>query len=144
MIIVSACLAGVNCRYDGKNSRVPRIEEMVRSLEAVPVCPEQLGGLSTPRPPSEIRGGDGRDVISGAAGVFNSAGEDVTESYLKGAREALKIALMVSAGGAVMKEKSPACGSSLICKKGRKAPGMGVCSAMLAASGIVVCGEGEV
>ena len=144
MIIVSACLAGVNCRYDGKNSALGQIREMVRSGRALPVCPEQLGGLPTPRLPSEIHGGDGMDVLAGRAGVFNSAGEDATAAYLKGSREVLKIAGLVSAREAVLKDRSPACGAGFICRDGKPVRGAGVCAAMLINGGVRVRGHGEI
>lgn len=144
MVIVSACLAGVNCRYDGGNSALLRIREMVSEGGALPLCPEQLGGLATPRPPSEIQGGDGRDVLKGKACVLNSAGEDVTSCYLKGAREVIKIAGLVSAREAVLKEKSPACGCRFICRDGEPVEGAGVCAAMLTKSGIRVISSGGI
>ncbi len=144
MIIVSACLAGVNCRYDGGNSALKRVREMVSSRSALPLCPEQLGGLPTPRPPAEIRGGDGADVLAGRAGVLNSAGHDVTAGYLDGSREALKIAGLVSAREAVLKERSPACGVRFICREGKPVKGAGVFAAMLAENGIRVRSSGEI
>ncbi len=143
MVIVSACLAGVNCRYDGGSSALPRIREMVGEGGALPLCPEQLGGLPTPRAPSEISGGDGRDVLAGKARVLSSAGGDVTSCYLKGAGEVLKIAGLVSAREAVLKDKSPSCGCRLICRGGRQVAGVGVCAAMLIKSGIRVASSGD-
>lgn len=143
MVIVSACLAGVNCRYDGGNSGLARVREMAASGGALPLCPEQLGGLSTPRAPSEIFGGDGWDVLDGKAFVLNSEGGDVTSCYLKGSREVLKIAGLVSAEEAVLKEKSPACGCRFICRGGEPADGAGVCAAMLIKSGIRVISSGD-
>ncbi len=140
--IVSACLAGVNCRFDGKNSATVCIKEMVKSGRALPLCPEQLGGLSTPRAPSEISGGDGADVLAGRERVINSAHEDVTEQYLRGAEEVLKIAKLSGAAEAVLKDRSPACGCAKIYRGGNLVEGAGVCAALLKKEGIKVTGEG--
>lgn len=103
-VIVSACLVGIECRYDCKSqSREEMIEKMRQGL-AIPVCPEQLGGLPTPRAPSEQKG----------LRVITQSGEDVTESYFRGAREALKIAQIIGAKVAYLKSKSPMCGSGKI------------------------------
>lgn len=100
MKIVSACLAGIECRYDCKSQERAEIIEIVEKGEAIPVCPEQLGGLSTPRIPAEIQGEK----------VINKLGEDVSSQYEKGANQALKIALLVGATKALLKSKSPMCG----------------------------------
>ena len=75
MILVSACLVGCHCRYDGGTKEKPDFVQLIREGKAVPVCPEQMGGLPTPRLPSEIVGGDGEAVLDGRARVVNSAGE---------------------------------------------------------------------
>lgn len=100
-IIVSACLAGFNCRYDGENKKRDTIVEMIRRGDAIPVCPEQLGGLSTPRAPAE-EADDGR--------VLTVNGSDVSFEYDKGAREALQLAEITGASEAILKSKSPMCG----------------------------------
>ncbi|KYG69093.1 purine-nucleoside phosphorylase [Bdellovibrio bacteriovorus] len=100
MKIVSACLSGVHCRYDCKAQTRSSIEEMVKNGEAIPVCPEQLGGLSTPRPPAE-RIGDK---------VLTNSGADVTAQYEQGALEALRLAQLCGATEALLKSKSPMCG----------------------------------
>ena len=83
MIVVSACLAGLKVRYNGSHRLDQRIEELVQEGKAVTVCPELLGGFSTPRPPAEIIGGDGHDVLRGQASVVDVHGTDVTEMYVK-------------------------------------------------------------
>ncbi|KIL25070.1 Purine nucleoside phosphorylase [Bacillus safensis] len=95
MIVVSACLAGLKVRYNGSHRLDQRIEELVEEGKAVTVCPELLGGLSTPRPPAEIIGGDGHDVLQGLASVIDVHGNDVTEMYVKGAKAALEQVLCV-------------------------------------------------
>lgn len=110
MIIVSACLVGTYCRWDGQNNLREEIQKLVAEGRAVPVCPEQLGGLPTPRPPAEIVGGDGRDVLDGRAKVINKFGEEVTKQFIKGAKRVLKIAKSLKAKRAILKAKSTSCG----------------------------------
>lgn len=90
MIVVSACLAGLKVRYNGSHRLDQRIEEFVQEGKAVTVCPELLSGFSTPRPPAEIIGGDGHDVLRGEATVVDVHGSDVTEMYVKGAKATLE------------------------------------------------------
>ncbi len=100
MILVSACLVGVNCKYSGKNNYNDKILKLVQEGEAVLVCPEQLGGLTTPRPPAEIRSGR----------VYANDGMDVTAQFNAGAQETLKIAKLYDCKKAILKSKSPSCG----------------------------------
>jgi uncharacterized protein YbbK (DUF523 family) len=142
--IVSACFAGIHCRFDGRHNRIDEILEMIRRGEAVPVCPEQMGGLATPRPPAEIVGGDGEDVLDGKAKVVDNQGRDVTEAFLRGAYEALAVAKAVGAEEAILKERSPSCGSCTIYDgtfSGMKKPGAGVTAALLRRHGIRVVSE---
>jgi len=123
--LVSACLLGVECRYDGKSRLREELVELARKDGAVPVCPEQLGGLPTPRDPSEIVGGGGADVLDGGASVVSSGGKDVPETVLRGAREVLRLARLCAAEKAYLKTDSPSCG-----------PGLGVTAAFLERSGV--------
>lgn len=141
---MSACFAGIHCRFDQRHQQVDEILELVKKGEAIPICPEQMGGLSTPRSPAEIVGGDGEDVLDGKAKVINREGKDVTEAFLQGAREALRIAQTVGAQKAILKERSPSCGSCMIYDgsfSGKKKPGIGVTAALLRRHGIEVCSE---
>lgn len=104
MMIVSACLAGFPCRYDGKARPSTEIMELVKTGKAIPVCPEQLGGLPTPRPPCEIR--EGR--------VVDVAGADRTEAFRRGAQAVLELAKTYGATQAVLQNRSPSCGSGWI------------------------------
>ena len=113
-ILVSACLLGVNCRYDGGNSRDENAINRLKTDELIPVCPEEAGGLSTPRPPVEIVGGDGNDVLDGKAKVMTVDGEDKTEEFLKGAQHALELAQSQGATCVILKAKSPSCGCGTI------------------------------
>lgn len=137
MILVSACLLGCTCRYDGQSKPHPLAQELAKRGLAVPVCPEQLGGLPTPRNPSERRG----------ERVVMNDGRDVTAEYRRGAEEALRLAELFDCGTAILKEKSPSCGSGLIHDgsfAGGLAPGDGVTTEVLKAHGIRVLGESRV
>ncbi|KQC06063.1 MAG: hypothetical protein APR54_07780 [Candidatus Cloacimonas sp. SDB] len=129
MLIVSACLAGINCRYDGLNNYNPRIAELVRNGEALPVCPEQLGGLSTPRLAAEIQNGK----------VINTAGKDVSEYFTRGAFETLKIAKLINCRTAILKQRSPSCGYGEIydgTHSGKTLIGNGITALLLLDNGI--------
>lgn len=144
MMLVSACLAGCRCRYDGSSRPDHQLEELVAKGEALPVCPEQLGGLPTPRSPAQIVGGDGDDVLEGRARVLTEEGVDVTAAFLKGAEETLRMARLVGATVAILKERSPSCGSAVIYDgtfSGATRKGRGVTAALLAGHGIVVRSE---
>ncbi len=91
-IIVSACLTGVRCRYDGGHRLDENVMRLSPEVELVPFCPEQMGGLSIPRQPCEIIGGDGDAVLDGRARVVDTEGRDLTGQFLKGASEFLRIA----------------------------------------------------
>lgn len=136
MYLVSACLAGVNCKYNGKNNLVEEIKKLVEDGKAVLVCPEQLGGLPTPRLPSEIK----KDK------VINIKGEDVTEEFFKGAYETLKIAKLYGIKTAILKSKSPSCGNHKIYDgtfSGRLINGYGITAKLLIKNGIDVMNEDE-
>lgn len=99
-VLISACLLGVACKYNGGDNRMEYLEELMEHCQLLPVCPEQLGGLATPRCPAEICG----------ARVIAKDGTDVTVQYEKGAREALKLAQMLGCRCAILKARSPSCG----------------------------------
>ncbi|MBP3410179.1 MAG: DUF523 domain-containing protein [Clostridia bacterium] len=133
-ILVSACLLGVNCRYNGTGGELEGLHELMELAELVPVCPEILGGLPTPRPPAERQ--DGR--------VITCEGGDVTEAYARGAEESLHLAQLFGAKLALMKERSPSCGAGEIYDgtfTHTRIPGDGTASALLKANGIEVYGE---
>lgn len=105
MIVCSACLAGMACKYNGKNNNVDeRVVQLVKEGKAVPVCPEMLGGLEVPRIPSEIKGNK----------VIMANGKDVTEAFEKGAQMALAITKAIKADTAILMPRSPSCGSDYI------------------------------
>jgi uncharacterized protein YbbK (DUF523 family) len=104
MILISACLCGVNCKYNGQNNLNEECLELLKKGEAILVCPEQMGGLETPRTPSEIK------IINGETKVYTKDGKDVTNNYLRGAEEVLKLAKELNIKKAILKRKSPSCG----------------------------------
>ena len=133
-ILISACLLGCRCRYDGGSKMHPAAAALAERYELVPVCPEQLGGLPTPRPPAE-RVGDR---------VLTAAGGDVTEQYRRGAEEALRLCRVTGCEAAVLKERSPSCGSGAVYDgtfSGVLTAGDGVAAALLKEAGIPVYGE---
>jgi uncharacterized protein YbbK (DUF523 family) len=139
--LVSACLLGVNCNFEAKNWLNPALLEEFKKGNLFPVCPEVLGGLPVPRVPAEIQGGTGADVIEGKAKVVNMHGEVVTEQFLKGANEALRIAQAVGAREALLIERSPSCGCGKIFDgsfKDKFIAGDGVTAALLKKNGIKV------
>jgi len=142
--LVSACLLGVKCRYDGQAVAHEAVCHYARHHNLVPVCPEQLGGLPTPRTPAEIVGGDGHDVLDGKARVIDAEGNDVTQEYVHGAEAALHIARSVGADRAIFKTRSPSCGLGQIydgTHSGILKSGVGVTSALLERNGIHVVTE---
>ena len=146
MILVSACLAGLKVRYNGTDCLDERIGRLIAEKRAMTICPEVMGGLSTPRDPAEIIGGNGEDVLDGKARVISISGEDVTEAFIKGAYSALKKAQEVGATTVVLKENSPSCGSSMIYNgtfSGEKMAGVGVTTALLRRNGIAVISEND-
>lgn len=141
MLLVSGCLLGIDCKYNGKNNRHDALMAYLAGKKFVIVCPEQLGGLPTPRPPAEICGGDGRDVLKGKARVISREKKDVTENFIKGAWETLRIARLLGIKKAIFKERSPSCGSREIYDgtfSGRVVAGCGVTTALLREKGIKV------
>ncbi len=130
VILVSACLLGISCRYDGRSKPAPGLTDMIAGACVVPVCPEQLGGLPTPRPAAEIVNGDGMDVLEGKSQVLTVVEKiDVTEHFLKGAEEAFLYARATKARHCILKSGSPSCGLT---------PKAGVTAALLVARGLNV------
>jgi uncharacterized protein YbbK (DUF523 family) len=146
LIIVSACLCGINSRYDGKNNLNNKVLRLLEEGKAILVCPEQLGGLSTPRPPHEIENGTGEDVLDGTSRVVSKDKIDSTESFIKGAQEALQIAKSAGVKYAILKSKSPSCGKGIIYDgsfSGAKIQGNGVTAELLHRANIEVFTEEE-
>ena len=136
-ILVSACLLGCPCRYDGKSKPNDAVLVLMEHHTLIPICPEQMGGLATPRVPAERKDG----------GVFTERGGDVTEQYRRGAEEALRLARLYGCKYAILKERSPSCGSGQIYDGSfsrRLIEGDGVTAQLLKSHGITVLGESEV
>jgi len=137
-ILISACLIGIHCRYDAGHSSCHELLDYIAAVPFIPFCPEQLGGLPTPRPPANIKGGDGYDVLAGKARLFNAAGKDVTDFFRKGAQEAYSLARLSGSSLAIMKSKSPSCGTiTPYCEK-ETGMGTGVTAAFFMSRGIRV------
>lgn len=154
-LLISACLLGVACNHEGRGSPRAVVNELARYYRLVPVCPEVLGGLPTPRAPAELTGGDGTDVwaapdgggaddVASRARVVNVDGDDVTAAYRRGAQAAVDVARAAGATRAVLKARSPSCGSAAVYDgtfSRRLIPGRGVTAAALAAAGLEVGSE---
>lgn len=144
MIVVSSCLAGLKVRYNGSDSLDKRIHKLIEEKKVITICPELLGGFSTPREPAEIVGGDGDDVLNGRARVVEKSGRDVTSLYVKGAQVTLEKVMELGVTTIILKEYSPSCGSSLIYNgdfKGNQVEGVGVTTALLRRHGLNVISE---
>ncbi len=145
-VLVSACLAGCACRFDGSANTDDEVSRLVAEGRAVLVCPEEDGGLGTPRPPAEIVGGDGWDVVAGRARVVTRDGVDVTREYLEGAQKALDAARRAGATMAILKARSPSCGKAQIYDGSFSRTlkhGDGVTVALLQANGVRVVTDEE-
>ena len=135
-LLVSACLLGENCKYSGGNNRDEQVRALERYFQLIPVCPECFGGLPIPREPSEIRDGC----------VVSKSGVDVTAAFADGAAKTLYIAEEENCGLALLKERSPSCGSGEIYDgtfSGTRTAGWGVTAELLRESGVRVYGESE-
>ena len=113
-ILISACLAGINCTYNANNRLNPAVRNIFLSGNCLLVCPEVMGGLPTPRTPAEIVGGDGSDVLRKKARVITSCGKDVTREYLRGVSIALRLVKRYRVRNAILKANSPCCGTGQI------------------------------
>lgn len=108
MILVSACLVGINCKYSGGNNYNQKIFDLVKEGKAIPICPEQLGGLNTPRKPVELK------VINGKRYAIDNEGNDLTENFERGALEVLNLAKDLNINKAILQPRSPSCGVNKI------------------------------
>jgi len=146
MILVSSCLLGLNTKYNGESNAHSLIQKYSSLGRFIPVCPEQLGGLPTPREPVEIINGTGQEVLLGKSSTRGEHGDEVTSQFIKGANEVLKIVEMVTITSAILKERSPSCGVNYIYNGSfahRTIPGQGVTSALLKQNDIPIYSEEE-
>ena len=145
MKLISACLLGIRCTWSGDDKyKNDRVTGLSRVETLIPVCPEQLGGLATPRAPQEIQGGTGEDVLNGKCKVMNKNGEDITNQFIRGAEETLEIAKRLKAEEFIGNSKSPSCGCGQIYDgsfSGSLVSGDGVTTALLRRNGIRVISE---
>lgn len=139
-VLISACLLGLKSRYNCSAALSPEAKATTEGRYLIPICPEQMAGLPTPRPRAEIRGGDGNDVLDGKASVIDENGKDVTEYYLSGAKKILEIAKLNGSSEVVLKENSPACGVTKIRSGVDLVDGSGVTTALLIREGYTVRG----
>ena len=133
-LLISACLMGIKCRYDGGRKPLDCLDRLMDQHVLLPICPEVVGGLPTPRVPAERIGEK----------VITKDGRDVTREYRQGAEEALRLAQMTDCTHALLKERSPSCGLGIIYDgsfTGGLCEGDGVCAALLKQHGIMVLGE---
>ncbi len=147
MILVSACLLGEDCKYSGGNNYNHHVKKYLSGKEVIRVCPEVLGQLETPRAPAEIQGGDGYDVLAQDATVIDREGRDVTTNFITGAKKTLSFIESDKCKLAILKSRSPSCGSQEIYDgsfSGKKKKGVGVATALLEEAGIKVINEEEI
>ena len=136
-LLVSACLLGAGCRYDGGHNQLPQLKELLKTHTCIPICPEQMGGLPTPRPPAERQG----------SRVVTRDGEDVTEAFLRGTAEVLRLADLYRCKAALLKERSPSCGCGQIYDgtfSKTLVEGDGMAAQMLKKHGLTVYGESQI
>jgi uncharacterized protein YbbK (DUF523 family) len=146
VFLVSACLLGIPCAYDGRGRPIEELLTLATRGLVVPVCPEVLGGLPIPRPTAEIVGGDGADVLAGQARVVTVEGGDVTDAYVRGAEGALAAAGRHEIATAILRQCSPSCGNKWVydgTHSGNLKEGQGVTAALLRRHGMAVWSEDD-
>lgn len=143
-VLVSACLVGLNTRYDGKNTKSNEVLEYIKSnkIEFFPLCAEQLGGLETPREPCEIENGyTSKDILDGKGRVLSKSGKDLTEYFLKGAYLVLEFCKEFNITHAILQDRSPSCGYTKIYDggfSGNLLDGRGITAELLIQNGVEV------
>ncbi len=147
LIVVSACLLGMDVRYDGGNKYNQTVNDFLLNerVEVIPVCPESASGMPSPRPSQEFRGGTGKEVLHGMALIVNEEGIDVTDAFLEGSNKDLARCLKREFLPvlAILKDKSPSCGHGKIYVDGKISEGNGVFAELLEQAGIKVISEAE-
>lgn len=142
-ILVSACLLGLETRYDGSHNLNDSILRYLRAegRTAIPICPEQLAGLATPRPRTWFTEGDGEAVLDGGGRMVDELGADMAPAFLRGAQMSLQIARLNQCKTAILKQRSPSCGCRTIYLESENIKGMGVTAALLSRNGIKLLSE---
>ena len=141
MILVSACLVGINCKYSGGNNYNQKIFNLLKEGKAIPICPEQLGGLNTPRKPVELK------VINGKRYAIDNEGNDLTENFERGALEVLNLAKNLNINKAILQPRSPSCGDDKIYSgkfDNKLVDGNGILAELLKQNGIDVLTPNEI
>ncbi|WP_081408723.1 DUF523 domain-containing protein [Acinetobacter larvae] len=142
--LISACLLGDRVRYDGQHAAQQYLQQLLQQQQVIKICPEQAGGLATPRAAAEIVGGDGSDVLNARARVLDCEGVDVSAAFVKGAYLTLQLAQYHQVTHIVLKSKSPSCGTAHIYDghfRGQLRSGAGVTAALLQQHGFEVWDE---
>lgn len=142
-VLISACLLGLNTRYDGSSKADLRVLELLQDPDIlpIPVCPEQLAGLPTPRPACSFAIGDGSDILAGRGLLLDQNGQAVNSIFRKGAQATAQIAQLTRCREAILKERSPSCGVHQIVRQGERVPGQGVTAARLQQLGLQLRSE---
>jgi len=135
-VLVSACLLGIRCRYDGSTNPAGELDALLEGKHVVAICPEEMGSLPTPRPAAQLHGGSAADVLDGKAIVRTHQGNDVTAEFLQGAQQVARIAAEMGAQTAILKERSPSCGVCCVHRDGQLVEGRGVAAEALARMGV--------
>ena len=143
-ILVSSCLLGLNCRYSGDSCFSLSVAGLAQNHTLIPVCPEQMGGLTTPREPAQIIDGNGVDIWNGRATVINASGKDVTPEFIRGARKALNFIKQYKVTEIVLKERSPSCAVHFIYRGNSIVNGMGVTCALFLHEGFKVLSDEDI
>ncbi len=147
MYIISSCLCGVNCKYNGGNNYNKICNDLFEKGEAIIICPEQLGGLSTPRTPSELTESAIEILKDNNKKVISKEGVDVTQNFINGANEAIAIAKKLGVTTAILKDGSPSCGVNYIYDgtfTGKKIKGVGITTQIFKDNGIEVISENDI
>jgi len=144
-VLVSSCLLGLATRYDGDDNYSRSLADYLQrnDLIPIPVCPEQLAGMPTPRPKCWYTTGTGAAILAGEGQICNELGVDVSQRLLRGAELTLDIARLTNCELAILKQRSPSCGSSMVHQNGKLVEGMGVAAALLAQHGVALLSEEE-
>lgn len=142
-ILVSACLLGLSTRYDGKSKRNEKVLDYLQlhNLLPIPVCPEQLAGLPTPRPMTFFTTGNGHDILDDRGCIISTDHRIMNAVFIKGAAETLKVAQLSGCSSALFKDGSPSCGVHRICQAGNRVAGQGVTTALLQRNGLQIFSE---
>jgi len=145
-ILVSACLLGLDTRYNGETRDAPDVLAYLQrhDLQPIPVCPEQLAGLPTPRPAVVFRRGDGDALLDGSGELIDAAGRNCNEAFLHGAAQTLKIARLTGCSRALLKERSPSCGCHSVHRESGLVAGRGVTAALLLRHGFTLISEEDI